>query len=76
MPCGASYGMIVSGEKDQVEDTITTYRNALESLKLPIHKFHNIEGSHKVDDLIKYYQVNDIFTDSEINLIYERLNEV
>ena len=37
--------------------------------------FH-IEGSHKVDDLIKYYQVNDIFTDSEINLIYERLNEV
>jgi hypothetical protein len=37
--------------------------------------FH-IEESHKVDDLIKYYQVNDIFTDSEINLIYDRLNEV
>jgi len=40
--------MIVLGEKDQVQDAITTYRNALETLKLPYHPFHNIKvyGDH------------------------------
>jgi len=40
--------MIVLGEKEQVQEAIITYRNALEALKLPYHPFHDIEvyGGH------------------------------